>query len=70
MGGCPLAARTGRVPALSYEDLVIRVAVFDVGGRRFDNFSASGLSWSMAEGGVKDGARLKLTRGVEHSGTK
>ncbi len=71
VGSCPLAARTGRTPALSYEDLVIRVAVFDQGGRKFDNFSDSGLGWSLSEGaGGKDGSRLKLARGVEHSGSR
>ncbi len=68
---CPLAARTGRTRALVYRDLVVKVAAFDARGRKFDNFSADGLRWTMSEnGGGGGGNRLKIDKGLEYSGSR
>ena len=69
---CPLAARTGRVPVLSYEDLSIRVKVFDAQGRKFDNVSSAALSWNLDDGSNGDGtgARLAMDKGVMYPGSK
>ncbi len=73
VGSCPLAAKTGRVPALSNEDLPIQVAVYDSKGRKFDNFSADALTWSLSErnnDGGGAGARLKLDKGIQYASVK
>lgn len=46
---CPLTARTGRVAALSYEDLKIRVTVLDAKGNKFLNISSLDMDWQLSD---------------------
>merc|ERR1712150_155928 len=46
---CPLMAKSGRISAQCYEDLPIKVTVFDKLGRRFDNISTLNLGWKVSD---------------------
>ena len=60
---CPLTARTGRIAAVAYKDLEIKVTVLDADGRKFDNISTLDLKWSLNS---NDLGSLKMKTGVEY----
>ena len=58
---CPLMAKSGRIAAQCYEDLPVRVLVYDIAGKKFDNISTLDLSWEISD---KELGTLSSHKGV------
>ena len=62
---CPLIAKSGRIAVQCYEDLPVRVLVFDKEGRRFDNISTLNIGWKVSDDAL---GTLSSEKGVIFAG--